>query len=349
MSVFTPPREGITLEYLLRPVSVLLHPIISASLLLAAVKRPAETQKFVSSITKNAISFESFKLTVKILLAAGTISKVNGYLNRLAVNNYATDHSWDWSREIVLCTGGSSGIGHHIVDQLAKRGVKVVILDVNPPTPALPRNVSFFRVDLTSTQEIQNVASRIRQEIGNPSVLINNAGTGSGATILDETEQDLQRTFDVNILAHFKLVKEFLPHMSQRNHGHIVTIASMASFISVANNVSYSATKAGALAFHEGLAQELKARYGANKVRTTVVHPFWVRTPLTHELTTLKEWKEFTLEPETVAEAVVSQIFKGESAQLIIPARFNFAGGLRGWPSWLQELVRGSGALPQIR
>ncbi|KAK5233962.1 hypothetical protein LTR47_005080 [Exophiala xenobiotica] len=340
MSVFTPPREGITLEYLLRPVSVLLHPIISASLLLAAVKRPAETQKFVSSITKNAISFESFKLTVKILLAAGTISKVNGYLNRLAVNNYATDHSWDWSREIVLCTGGSSGIGHHIVDQLAKRGVKVVILDVNPPTPALPRNVSFFRVDLTSTQEIQNVASRIRQEIGNPSVLINNAGTGSGATILDETEQDLQRTFDVNILAHFKLVKEFLPHMSQRNHGHIVTIASMASFISVANNVSYSATKAGALAFHEGLAQELKAR---------VVHPFWVRTPLTHELTTLKEWKEFTLEPETVAEAVVSQIFKGESAQLIIPARFNFAGGLRGWPSWLQELVRGSGALPQIR
>jgi short-subunit dehydrogenase len=99
--------------------------------------------------------------------------------------------------------------------------------------------------------------------------LINNAGTGSGATILDETEQELQRTFDVNILAHFKLVKEFLPHMIERNHGHIVTIASMASFASVANNVSYSATKAGALAFHEGLAQELKARYGANKVRTT--------------------------------------------------------------------------------
>ena len=67
----------------------------------------------------------------------------------------------------------------------------------------------------------------------------------------------------------FKLVKEFLPHMVQRNHGHIVTIASIASFASVANNASYSATKAGALAFHEGLAQELKARYGANKVRTT--------------------------------------------------------------------------------
>jgi all-trans-retinol dehydrogenase (NAD+) len=48
-----------------------------------------------------------------------------------------------------------------------------------------------------------------------------------------------------------------------------VTIASVASFVTVAQNVDYSCTKASALAFHEGLAQELKFRYGADKVRTT--------------------------------------------------------------------------------
>ncbi len=74
------------------------------------------------------------------------------------------------------------------------------------------------------------------------------------------------------------------------------------------------------------------------------MHPFWVRTPLVHDLVNRKDWKEFTLEPETVADAVVSQVLKGESAQLILPSRFTMVAGLRGWSSWLQELVRGGSA-----
>jgi hypothetical protein len=63
-----------------------------------------------------------------------------------------------------------------------------------------------------------------------------------------------------------------------------------------------------------------------------------------HPLVSRKDWKEFTLEPETVADAVVSQVLKGESAQLILPARFTMIAGLRGWPSWLQQLARGGSA-----
>lgn len=80
----------------------------------------------------------------------------------------------------------------------------------------------------------------------------------------------------------------------------------------------------------------------------SIVHPIWVRTPLTDPLTTRKEWKEFTLEPETVAEAIVAQLLKGESGQLILPSRFGFAGGIRGWPSWLQEVIRGQDAIPDL-
>jgi short-subunit dehydrogenase len=65
------------------------------------------------------------------------------------------------------------------------------------------------------------------------------------------------------------MVKEFLPAMVKQNHGHIVTLASMASYSVHAGNVDYACSKASALAFHEGLAQEIKSRYKAPKVRTT--------------------------------------------------------------------------------
>ncbi len=113
------------------------------------------------------------------------------------------------------------------------------------------------------------MAQKIRKDHGDPTVLINNAGIGLNKTILDETEAELRRVFDVNTISHFLLVQEFLPAMIARNHGHVVTIASMASFVVHAQNVDYTCTKASSLAFHEGLAQELKSRYNANKIRTT--------------------------------------------------------------------------------
>ena len=85
--------------------------------------------------------------------------------------------------------------------------------------------------------------------------------------LLDKSEDQVRKTFDVNIIAHFLLVKEFLPAMIDRNHGHVVTIASMASFITGVGNVDYACTKAAALSFHEGLTQELRHQYKAPGVR----------------------------------------------------------------------------------
>lgn len=122
---------------------------------------------------------------------------------------------------------------------------------------------------MTKSADVASVAATIRSAHGDPTVLVNNAGIGLGRTILDTTEDNIRRTFDVNVIAHFLLVREFLPAMVRANHGHVVTIASMASFAVISQNVDYSCTKAGALAFHEGLAGELKSRYKADKVRTT--------------------------------------------------------------------------------
>jgi hypothetical protein len=59
-------------------------------------------------------------------------------------------------------------------------------------------------------------------------------------------------------------------------------------------------------------------------------------------ITTKPDFKEFVLEPETVAEAVVKQVLSGYGAQLILPGRYNPFTTIRGWPSWLQEGLRNS-------
>jgi all-trans-retinol dehydrogenase (NAD+) len=129
-------------------------------------------------------------------------------------------------------------------------------------------NVHYYKTDITSSKAIAEVASSIRSSYGHPTVLINNAGIGFGYTILEVPEDSLRKIFEVNTISHFLTVKEFLPEMVKQNHGHVVTVASMASFVTIAQNTDYSCTKAGAMAFHEGLTQELKHRYRAPKVRT---------------------------------------------------------------------------------
>jgi all-trans-retinol dehydrogenase (NAD+) len=127
---------------------------------------------------------------------------------------------------------------------------------------------SFYQVDLSDPSAIASIADRVRKEHGDPTVLVNNAGIGNAMSLLDLPEPKIRKVFEVNIIAHILLIKEFLPSMVQRNHGHIVNIASMASFSTQASNVDYGCSKAAVLSFSEGLAQELRHIYKAPMVRT---------------------------------------------------------------------------------
>jgi all-trans-retinol dehydrogenase (NAD+) len=72
----------------------------------------------------------------------------------------------------------------------------------------------------------------------------------------------------------------------------------------------------------------------------SVVHPTWVRTPMISKLLEKRNFTDFVLQPETVAESVVKQVLSGYGAQLILPARLSLMSGVRGFPSWLQESMR---------
>ncbi|KAJ5663559.1 hypothetical protein N7507_004290 [Penicillium longicatenatum] len=185
---------------------------------------------------------------IEALGFVGLCSRVNSYLSRRALNDVTAILPWDSEREVVVVTGGSSGIGAAIVELLAHRG----------------SNTFFFKVDLAKAEAIKSIATNIRSEHGDPTVLINNAGIEFNKPMFGLEESQIRRTFDVNILAHFLLVQEFLPAMVSGNHGHVVSVASLASFTTSAINVD---TKFAALAFYEGLSQELRHIYNAPGVR----------------------------------------------------------------------------------
>jgi all-trans-retinol dehydrogenase (NAD+) len=241
----------------------------------------------------------SLKPIASVVLSLGVCYAINSLLSRRAVAGKRPGSSWRWNeegegegegnKEIVVVTGGSGGIGGELVREFVRRGVTVVSLDIKPPSDDDDDDVDendvigsekekekekkkkkshFYQVDLRSRTAIKEAATHIRTTIGSPTVLINNAGLASGLPILQASESSIRDIFDVNILSHFWLVQEFLPEMVERDHGHVVSVASVAAYVTLAGNVEYSCAKAGVMAFHEGLGQELRHRYGAKSVLT---------------------------------------------------------------------------------
>ncbi|KAI8260436.1 Dehydrogenase RED2 [Colletotrichum sp. SAR11_239] len=115
------------------------------------------------------------------------------------------------------------------------------------------QKVKYWKCDITSPEAVSASATEIRASLGNPSIVVNNAGVAYTHSVIETDPEDLQRIFGVNLLSLWFTAKEFIPDMIMKNKGHIVTVASMASYSALPTAVDYSATKAGALAFSEGL------------------------------------------------------------------------------------------------
>ncbi|KAI4087745.1 MAG: hypothetical protein LQ348_001254 [Seirophora lacunosa] len=329
------PREGVTADVLLRLFqNTLLNPTITLPVYLFCLY----TQNGQELVLGHGIALNRLKL----LIYAGIVRWINNFFSNSAVNNW--NHSkYDWDKEIVVITGGSDGIGKSVALLLAERGARVAILDIQPLTFDPPPNVSFFKCDVTSPEEIASCASAVRSEVGSPTILVNNAGIGMGHPLLNTTEESVNKIFQVNIFSHFRLIREFLPAMVAANHGTVVTVASIASAVTGALAVPYSCTKSAAVALHEGLAVELKLQYNAPKVRTICVCPGFTRTRLAAGIINTSSFLVPWQHPETVAEEIYKKIVSGSSGMVFMPQVVWHLGWiLRSLPMWWQTTVRTS-------
>ncbi|KAL8999791.1 MAG: hypothetical protein Q9169_001464 [Polycauliona sp. 2 TL-2023] len=327
------PREGFTASVLLRLFNnTALNPSLTLPIyLLSQYTQPGR---------KFTIGHELALSRLKVLVYLGLLRWFNSLLSASALNN-RSKAEYQWDKEIVVITGGSDGIGKLLALLLQERGAKIAVLDVQPLTFEPPSNVSFFKCDISSPEEVSICASLVRSEVGVPTVLVNNAGTGAGLPLLSTTEESVSKVFEVNILSHFRLIREFVPAMVAANHGTIVTIASISASTPAPNIVPYSCTKSAAVALHEGLTSELSVRYNAPKVRTICVCPGWIRTRLTEGIdnpsTFLYPWHY----PETVAEEIYEKMVSGNSGMLFVPEiGWHLGWILRSLPSWWQVMVR---------
>ncbi|XP_066250531.1 epidermal retinol dehydrogenase 2-like [Euwallacea similis] len=185
--------------------------------------------------------------------------------------------------EVALITGGGSGLGRLLALRLAKLGVKIVLWDVSvqgvEETKKLVTDVGGtvygYKCDVSNEDDVYRVAKQTSQVAGDITILINNAGVVSGQLLLDTPDYLIRRTFDVNVLAHFWTVKAFLPSMIENQHGHIVTVASMAGHAGINKLVDYCASKFATIGFDEALRVELEAQ-GIKGVITTAVCPYFI-------------------------------------------------------------------------
>ncbi|KAF9701906.1 hypothetical protein EKO04_000218 [Ascochyta lentis] len=328
-----------------------LNPAVTASLLYILTSGPASLRtRLTSRIAplRDPRRHATIIRALKWLLALGVVRSLNRSLNRLALNNYRLrpeSARWNWEQEVAVVTGGSSGIGALIVQKLVNHGVKVAVLDIQELPTSLQgyANIHFHACDITSTAAVTSAATAIKQSLGrSPSILINNAGILDAHSILATTDAYLRKLFDVNVLSNWSTVRAFLPDMIALNKGHVVTVASAASYVGVAGMADYTASKAAVLAFHEGLNQELRLAYKAPGVLTTSVHPGWVRTPLLAPVEAeLKKRGAVMSEPGDVADAVVKQVLSASGAQVFVPSSGGRISLLRALPNWVQESVRG--------
>nr|XP_013810078.1 PREDICTED: LOW QUALITY PROTEIN: epidermal retinol dehydrogenase 2 [Apteryx mantelli mantelli] len=144
--------------------------------------------------------------------------------------------------EVVLITGAANGIGRQIALNFALWGATLVLWDIdeegNKETSRLAqengaKRVFAYQCDCSNREEVYEQVEKVRKEVGDVSILINNAGILLGKIFCGFPDTDFEKTLRVSFLSQVWTCKVFLPAMIACNHGHLVSVASTAEFLGV--------------------------------------------------------------------------------------------------------------------
>lgn len=200
----------------------------------------------------------------------------------------------------VVITGGCSGIGRSTAQMMAQAGASVVILDINGNGGAIAASigakVSFIHCDVSSSQQVESAFHSIGKQFGAIDVLVNNAGIQSYGNVVETTEQEWDRTMNINLKSMFLCSKYAIPLMTRQTTAAIVNVASVKSFIVQDREVAYVTSKTAII----GLTRSIAADFGP-RIRCVAVCPGAVRTPLlTDELDKLENREQVTRDTENI-------------------------------------------------
>lgn len=187
--------------------------------------------------------------------------------------------------KVAVVTGAGSGIGRSLASELARRGARLALSDIDgtglaetaAQVTSLGAEVHIARLDISDRTAVESYATTVAEHFGAVHRVYNNAGIGGGGGTVLETDWSVyERTIAINLFGVVHGTKAFLPHLIASGDGHVVNISSLNGIMAQPTLSAYCAAKFGVRGFTETLRTEMLA--GRHPVRVSVVHPGGVRT-----------------------------------------------------------------------
>jgi 3-oxoacyl-[acyl-carrier protein] reductase len=178
------------------------------------------------------------------------------------------------STSIALVTGGNRGIGLAIARSLQSEGHRVVIT-YRSGTP--PEGFDAVQMDVTDGQSVESAFAKIESEIGQPEIIVANAGITKDTLVTDE---DFESVIDANLTGAFRVAKRATKGLLKLKRGRLIFVGSVVGSVGAAGQVNYSASKSGLVGMARSFAREL----GSRGITANVIAPGFVETDMTSSL-----------------------------------------------------------------
>ena len=230
--------------------------------------------------------------------------------------------------KLVLVTGASSGIGEAIAKAMANAGGRLILLariqtDLNRVATEIKAGggeAHAYSVDLTNADAVAEVALQIKQTLGTPDIIINNAGAGKWRFVDETSPAEAVEMMALPYFAMFNVTHAFLADMLKRNSGHIVNISSAASRFVWPGATAYTAARWAVRGFTQALRVDLDGT-GINVTlyeSGTVKSPYWKHNPGSAEREPKMAVLIPKLTPEQVGTAIVCGVERNKKL-IVIP------------------------------
>jgi len=229
--------------------------------------------------------------------------------------------------EVAVVTGAGHGIGRELAMQLSEMGVKVACWDIN--RVGCEETVKMLEseggtglavtCDVSNREAVGKAAQFSRVQLGEVSMLFNNAGIMPCKPFLHFSPAEIEKVFSVNVMSQYWTLMEFLPRMASLRRGHIVSMCSMAGVTGTPNLVPYCSSKFAIKGLMDSLFLELRLTHPESNIKMTTIHPFTVDTGLAKKPRSRFQSVLPITSPESAAEQVIVAV-RREYEYAYIPA-----------------------------
>lgn len=234
--------------------------------------------------------------------------------------------------EIVLITGSAKGLGRQLAIEFASLGSILILLDnndkENQKTIELVkakglsnRHIFAYHCDLMSREEITEVSKRIKQDVGSVTMIVNNAGMSNFKSFFECNEDEFISTLRVNLFSSYWILKEFLPSMLKKNHGHIISVANSSGLFGFCHMSDTSTSKFAMVGLMESLDHELNLA-GYDGVITTHVYSASFKSELYSKSRRFFNYITEPMDPKFVAKRIMSAILRNKKSVCIPKALY---------------------------